>query len=178
VDVLDHLTQEHRKAESLLEQLGSSEPGPERDRLVDELTAAMSTHMAVEERFLYPIVVEVVDRESETEAEVEHDLAREGLVKLDQLRSEPGFGAAVDMVKAGIGHHVHEEEQEIFPKLRQKAADRLAGLDPEQLEESVKSDVSDLTKDELYQRAQEAEVPGRSSMTKDELADAVRQSAS
>src|SRR5262249_48984099 len=31
---------------------------------------------------------------------------------------EPGFGAALDAVKAGIAHHVGEEEGEVFPALR------------------------------------------------------------
>jgi hypothetical protein len=34
--------------------------------------------------------------------------------------------------------------------------------------------LDDLTKDELYQRAQEADIPGRSEMTKDELVAALR----
>jgi iron-sulfur cluster repair protein YtfE (RIC family) len=173
MDVLEHLTEEHRKAERLMEQLEKTDPGSTRDRLVGELTDALRTHMAVEERFLYPIVVEAMGAEPETEAEVEHDLAREGLAKLTELRHEPGFGAALDMVKAGIAHHVEEEEHEIFPELRKKAAAQLAALDPEELEQEVGTDGSDQTKEELYQKAREAGIPGRSTMTKDELAEAV-----
>jgi len=178
MDVIDHLTQEHRKAEALMEQLKESAAGETRDQLIVELTDALSTHMAVEEQFLYPIVTEVIGEETEAEAETEHGLAREGLAKLDQLRDQPGFGAALDMVKAGIAHHVEEEEQEVFPQLRQKAADRLAELDPDQLEAQVKSQSPDvdLTKDELYRQAQDADIAGRSSMTKDELAQAVTDS--
>lgn len=36
-----------------------------------------------------------------------------------------------------------------------------------------RGELSDLSKDELYERAQDADVPGRSSMTKDELVDAL-----
>jgi hypothetical protein len=36
------------------------------------------------------------------------------------------------------------------------------------------ADLDSLTKSELYERAQELDIPGRSSMTKDELAEAVR----
>src|SRR4051812_6107084 len=131
VDVIEHLTQEHRKAEQLMDQLQGTDPGTRRDQLVAELTDALTTHMAVEERYLYPIVTEVLGAETETEAETEHGLARDGLAKLDELRAAPGFGAALDMVKAGIAHHVHEEEHEVFPQLRQKAPDRVAALDPD-----------------------------------------------
>jgi iron-sulfur cluster repair protein YtfE (RIC family) len=171
MDVLDHLTEEHRKAEKLIDELESTEPGKRRDRLVGELTEALRKHMAVEEHFLYPLVQDVMGDEPETEAEVEHSLARDGLAKLDELRHRPGFGAALDMVKAGISHHVHEEESEIFPELRKKAGPALAALDPEQLE----SQIEDLeqSRDALYQRAKKARIPGRSAMTKDQLAEAV-----
>jgi iron-sulfur cluster repair protein YtfE (RIC family) len=171
MDILEHLTKEHREAERLLGALGESDPGPERDALLEELTDALTTHMAVEEQFLYPVVQQAMGDDTDEEARNEHDLARDGLRTLAGLASEPGFGAAVDMLKGGIEHHVHEEEHEIFPKLRDQAADQLSDLDPEQLQARVRSD--DLTRDELYQQAKEAGIPGRSDMTKQELADAL-----
>ena len=128
MEILDHLTEEHRKVEQMMKRLGETDPGQERDRLVDELVESLTVHMKVEERFLYPIVSEVEGDETEKEAEVEHALAREGLQKLRKLAYEPGFGAAVDMLRAGVGHHVEDEEKEIFPALRKQAADRLSEL--------------------------------------------------
>jgi len=177
MDVLEHLIEEHRKVEELLNTLANSEEGPERQQALGELESSLGTHMAVEERFVYPIVVDVVGEEDEQGAENEHGLAREGLKQMRQLVDQPGFGAAVEMVKAGIGHHVEEEEQEIFPKLRSEAADRVAALgEPDELETQVKSGGSsdgDPTKAELYDKAKGAGVEGRSTMSKDELADAV-----
>jgi len=174
MDMLDELMAEHREAEDLLSRLKATEPGPERDELVDELTSALRSHMAVEEQFVYPIVADAMGQEPEEEAEVEHQLARDGLDKLEQLRAEPGFGAAVDMVEAGIAHHVHEEEHEIFPTLRNEARPEIAALDLADCHAKVAANaVIDLTKEELYRRAQEADIPGRSSMSKDELADAL-----
>jgi hemerythrin-like domain-containing protein len=156
----------------MLTELQDSEEGPEREAIVAELADSLSTHMKVEERFVYPIVKEMVGDEEEQEAENEHGLAREGLEKLQEMMSEPGFGAAVDMVKAGIKHHVKEEENEIFPELREKASDRLDALgDPDALEAQVKSEGNGerRTKQELYRAAQEAGITGRSSMSKEEL---------
>ena len=58
--------------------------------------------------------------EEAKEANVEHGLAREGLTDLGRLVDEPGFGAAVAMLTAGIRHHVKEEEHEVFPELKRK----------------------------------------------------------
>ena len=185
--ILDHLTEEHRKAERMLRALADTDPGAERNRLLGELDEALSVHMAVEEMFVYPIAQEVLDDEKVEEAEAEHDLARDGIRLLRERASEPGFGAVVDMVTAGIGHHVEEEETELFPDLRQKAADRLAGLEPGELEQEARAsrsartprgrtgdDDDGETRDELYARAQAADIAGRSQMTKDELAAALR----
>jgi hypothetical protein len=83
-------------------------------------------------------------------------------------QAKPGFAAALDMVKAGIDHHVGDEEDEMFPELREKAAGHIRGLEPEKLEAVI-----DLTKDQLYRKAKEAGIEGRSDMTRDELARAV-----
>jgi hemerythrin-like domain-containing protein len=189
VRVLDQLVQEHRKAESLLEQLAQSEEGAQRNQLVGQLDDALRTHMAVEERFLYPVAERVVAAEDVEEAINEHDLARQGLDALSEYEDERGFGAAVEMVKAGIGHHVQEEESELFPKLRQRVPEELAKMDPEELERQARSGGwprrngqrvrrgnADATKDELYARAKAAGISGRSRMTKDELEAALRRS--
>lgn len=168
MDLLDHLTQEHREAENVIAQLAETEPGAERDRLIEELTSALHKHMEVEEQFVYPITAEVVGEDDAEEGNNEHDLVRQGLKELRELKDEPGFAAALDMVKAGIEHHVEDEEGEMFPQLREKAGERLAQLDPEQLEQTI-----DLTKEQLLRKAREAGVEGRSDMSRDELARAL-----
>jgi hypothetical protein len=82
---------------------------------VAKLLASLQLHMTFEEESIYPLLAQV-DGEMEQEAEVEHGLARDGIAKLTELVGAPGFGAAVEMVKAGISHHVEEEEQEAFPE--------------------------------------------------------------
>jgi iron-sulfur cluster repair protein YtfE (RIC family) len=184
MNVLDQLESEHREVEQMLEKLAHSEPGDERHETLQLLTESLTTHLAVEERFVYPITQEAVGAEEEAEAETEHDLARQGLDKLHELVDKPGFAAAVDMAKAGIKHHVEEEEHEVFPKLREQAGDRVDALgDPSELEQQVKSggagaggatkEESGASKEELYEKAKEAGVAGRSRMSKSELKEAL-----
>ena len=114
------LKRDHREVAEMLKTLESSKPGARRRQTVEKLTRALELHMEIEERDVYPIVERVVGHEEAEEAGVEHGLAREGLADLQRLVDEPGFGAAVAMLTAGIRHHVKEEEQEVFPELKRK----------------------------------------------------------
>ena len=117
-DPLRILRADHREAEQLLTRLSDSEEGAERESMIQELSEKLSLHMQLEEQMLYPLIAQCVGAEDEEEANIEHGLAREGLEKMTSMSTVPGFGAAVEMLKGGILHHVEEEEKEILPALR------------------------------------------------------------
>jgi hemerythrin-like domain-containing protein len=161
IELLDQLETEHREVESLLERLQKAQDAETQASLVEQLVTAQLAHMELEESEVYPQLADL-DDEAVAEALTEHGLAREGVTKLQELIGEPGFGAAVEMVRAGIAHHVEEEENEAFPLLRASA--RRDG------NESVAEGAS---KADLYEAAKRAGIEGRSTMTKDELAHAL-----
>jgi hemerythrin superfamily protein len=177
-DVFTMLETDHRRVEALLAEIEETEEGPEREALVGTLTRALQLHMQFEESEVYPLL-ERLDEEMEEEAEVEHQLARDGLTKMTELVAAPGFGAAVDMVKAGISHHVEEEEQEAFPKLRSACDDatveQLAQVLLQRKAEAgtLADDLEAATKDVLSEIAGQFGVEGRSSMTKAQLIEAI-----
>ena len=117
-DPASMLKADHRAAKKLLTSLADSEEGAERTEMANELNAALTLHMAIEESIVYPAVRRYVGEDDEEEAQIEHGLAREGLEKMMGMLTVPGFGAAVEMLKGGILHHVEEEETEIFPELK------------------------------------------------------------
>ena len=117
-DPASMLKADHRAAKKLLTSLADSEEGAEREELANDLYAALSLHIEIEERIVYPAVKRYVGEEDEEEAQIEHGLAREGLEKMMSMLTVPGFGAAAEMLKGGISHHVEEEETEIFPELK------------------------------------------------------------
>lgn len=117
-DPMRILKADHREVEQLLTKLADTDEGSERDDLVNELSTKLTAHMEIEESILYPSLQRSVGAEDEEEAEVEHGLAREGLEKLTSMADAPGFGAAVEMLKGGIGHHVEEEESQLLPELK------------------------------------------------------------
>lgn len=117
-DPIAMLKRDHRDVSTMLKALAASKPGATRRKTTMQIGAALALHLQVEEKFVYPLVAERVGEEDEHEAETEHVLVRKGLTKMNELVDEPGFGAAVAMVTAGIKHHVKEEETEVFPKLK------------------------------------------------------------
>jgi hemerythrin-like domain-containing protein len=123
------LQADHRRVEALFVRIGTTD-GDERAELVKQLLAALRVHMELEERHVYPLVGAEVDADVAEEAEVEHQLVRDGLAQLEELTpDEAGFDAALTMVMAGIEHHVQEEEGDAFPRLAaQLGPERLADL--------------------------------------------------
>ena len=118
-DPMRILKADHREVKQLLTKLGETEEGAEREALANEVVTKLTAHMEMEEAIVYPPVKTEIGEEDEEEAEVEHGLAREGLQKMMSLLEAPGFGAAVEMVKGGIEHHVEEEETQILPELKE-----------------------------------------------------------
>ena len=128
-DPIAQLKADHREVETLLKTLANSkQPGVRRRSTVEKVERKLALHMRIEERLIYPLIPSVLGEEAAEEASIEHGLARNGLAELKRLQDEPGFGASVDMLTAGIKHHVKEEEHEVFPKLK-------ANLDRTQLSE-------------------------------------------
>jgi iron-sulfur cluster repair protein YtfE (RIC family) len=117
-DPIVQLKADHREVEGLLKSLAKSKPGARRRSNVEKVERKLELHMRIEERLVYPLIPPLLGDEAAEEADTEHDLARSGLAELKKLQDAPGFGAAVDMLIAGIKHHVKEEEHEVFPKLK------------------------------------------------------------
>lgn len=100
----------------------------------------------------------------------------------------PEFDTKLGEFIAAVAHHVEEEESTILPELSESVGqERLKELGKafaerrsEELEAFGISDSGDesgdMSRDQLYRKAREADIPGRSQMTKDELFRAVRES--
>ena len=181
MDVTKMLEADHRQAEALFNKIENAD-GAARQPMIDELVSSLRAHMELEEDVVYPKMEKVTGHEAVQEANTEHELARKGLEDVVKLApDEPGFGAALDAVKAGIEHHVKEEENEVFPKLRKDGKSALEQMATPFMTKRMELGMpmgadaiaAASTKDELLAEARSAEVEGASSMTKDELAEAL-----
>lgn len=117
-DGIDVLKEDHRTAESLFTRLESEIDQATLDELVKEL----SIHAAIEEQVLYPALRKVL---GEGDALADHSIDEHQEVK-ELLKSIEKGGAdgeetpgLVAQLIASVRQHVKEEENKIFPALRQ-----------------------------------------------------------
>lgn len=180
MDVTKILEQDHREVEELFDRIEQAD-GDDRNPLLDALVTSLRAHMELEEVVVYPAMAPVTGEDAVAEGNEEHQLARKGLEDVMRLAPEdPGFGAALDAVKAGIEHHVQEEEDEVFPKLRKDRTvlgELATPFMQKRLELGLPMEADALatasTKDELVSEAERAGIDGARSKTKDELAHAL-----
>lgn len=177
MDITRILEADHRETEHVLGKITRAKGGARRP-LVASLNESLRKHMELEEKVVYPTVDRVVDHDEFVEGNTEHDLMRRALDDMMRLApDQPGFGAALAIVRAAVAHHVGDEEDDVFPVLRrhEPSLQELAKpfLD---LRQSIGMPMPPAafaaasSKGELAREAHAAGIERSSSMTKDELA--------
>ena len=192
-NVIELLNHDHREVEQLFAQFESTQ---DRD-IALQICAELTVHATVEEEIVYP-VLERIDAETERDAEEEHADAKELIARIQTMEpGDPEFVPTVLKLKAGIEHHVEEEEGVAWDKMQAEARDQLDALGAAVQERKAEligqvvtgtptevrgtattstTDFRSMTKDELYQLAKDREIEGRSNMRKDDLIRALSRS--
>lgn len=183
MDAINLLTQDHRTAEDVFQQFEQTSDRDKRRELVDTMIKELSVHAAIEEKHLYPFLRDLgVEQDSIEEGEHEHAQAKAVLAALTRLQPEDEhFEPIVRELIADVRHHVAEEENDLFPRLRDSASQddlEQVGQRLEQAKQDAPTkpsakDLHALSQDELYEYAQKLDVEGRSDMAKDELISAL-----
>jgi len=127
------LKRQHREVERLFSKALKSENQNTRRRTTEEIIHALEHHTQIEEQVFYPAVREIGTKKATEmvgEAYEEHHVVKLILAELPGL--DPGadnFEAKMTVLKERVGHHVEEEEQEMFPMAeRRLGSDRSAEL--------------------------------------------------
>jgi hemerythrin superfamily protein len=184
-DIVEIIKEQHQQVEKLLTQ--AEEDGSDTAALLQEVARLLLPHSEAEEDFVYPTIR---DRAEGTGAEVrdgveEHHQIEEMLKNLlNGSPDDPGYDGTLAAIIGELRHHVQEEEEDLLPVLadnltddeREEMGQRFVEATTGALPESPAPETGDPgheTRRELYEKAKEKDIPGRSSMTKDELAKAV-----
>jgi len=124
MNALTLLKQDHNNVDELFtrfEQLGEGEAAEKR-AVVDKIIEHLSVHAAIEEQVFYPAVQDAASEAEDTllEALEEHHVAKLTLNELEKMApDDKRFDAKVRVLIESVRHHVEEEENELFPKVRE-----------------------------------------------------------
>jgi hemerythrin superfamily protein len=127
MDAIKLLIQDHRQVERLFKEYerAGDRAHTTKARLAEAVVRELSIHASIEEQFLYPTARELSDKldEQVLEALEEHHVAKATLAELDKMSpTDERFDAKMTVLMESIRHHVDEEEENLFPKLRKLMA--------------------------------------------------------
>ncbi len=122
-DAIALLKADHREAEKLFKAF---EKASDTDRvaIAQQVCQALIVHTTIEEEIYYPAVKPKVEDDMVNEAVVEHASAKDLIAQIMAMDgSEELYAAKVTVLSELIGHHVEEEEEEMFPQSKKAGVD-------------------------------------------------------
>ena len=183
MQAIDLLIADHNRVRGLFAQFKAAHENDDSDKMSEvalKIFEDLEVHTTIEEEIFYPAVHDTNDdvREVVDEGIQEHHVAKMLIAEVKQLPDgSDEWVAKMQVLIEGVEHHAEEEETEMFPPLRSKLPTEELEALAEQLEARkqqlgapVLADKIDLTKEELLDLAKEQQIPGRSSMSQEELA--------
>jgi hemerythrin superfamily protein len=123
-DAIVLLKNDHKAVEKLFKQYEKLGDGAKKTKrkLVDQILAELALHATIEEEHFYPEIRRKVDDADDIvlEGYEEHHVLEMIMAELRTLDVEAeNFDAKVTVLIEQVRHHVEEEEQEMFPKVRE-----------------------------------------------------------
>ena len=129
-DAIAMLEADHAKVKSLFEQFEalSDRSKVSKKKIADQICMELTIHTEVEEQVFYPAVRKPVnDEDLMDEAVVEHASAKELIAQIMEMDPDDDlYDAKVKVLSEQIEHHVGEEEDDMFPKVRKGKVDLVA----------------------------------------------------
>ena len=130
-NAIELLKGDHREVEQLFKQYEDIKEGAEdaaKEELVAQICDALTVHAQIEESIFYPAARQALPQEEGqellNEAAVEHQTLKDIIGRLEIApTSDPLYDAGVKVLSEYVKHHVKEEENELFPKVRSSDMD-------------------------------------------------------
>jgi hemerythrin-like domain-containing protein len=123
MDAITLLKDDHRAVKALFRKFETAGERAYRSKrkLVDEITQELAVHSAIEEQLFYPATRERVEAAEDEvlESLEEHHIVKWTLSELEGMDpKDERFDAKVTVLIESVRHHIKEEEEEMFPKVR------------------------------------------------------------
>lgn len=126
-DAVGLLTKDHKDVKTMFEQFEglTDRSKASKKKLADQICNALTVHTQLEEKIFYPAVRKAINDEAMMdEALVEHASAKDLIAQIEGMQADDDlYDAKVKVLSEQIEHHVREEEDEMFPKVRKTSLD-------------------------------------------------------
>lgn len=123
MDAITLLKDDHKTVEQLFKRFEKTgdRAYAERRQLVDRMIEELAAHAAIEEQLFYPVARAAVPETEDIALESleEHHIVKWVLSELEAMApTDERFRAKVTVLIENVRHHVKEEENDFFPKVR------------------------------------------------------------
>src|SRR5687768_2035994 len=127
-DAIKLLKADHKEVAELVDKYENGRLSKDRKAAVaKQICMALTVHAQIEEEIFYPAAREAVRSGEDLldEAEVEHGSIKELVSAIENASPDDDelFDARVKVLGEYVKHHVKEEENELFPKIRKSDMD-------------------------------------------------------
>jgi hemerythrin superfamily protein len=121
MNALDLLIEDHQKVRQLFEQAQQIRDNDQKKELFDQIDTELAVHAEIEETIFYSALEEHDElREMVREAREEHEQVEQLLLEIEDLATEDtDFSSQLAELQETVDQHVAEEEEEMFPKVRE-----------------------------------------------------------
>ena len=131
-EAIAQLIADHARVKKMFKQYErlakADAPGKQKQELATMICTELTAHATAEEEIFYPAARAAIDKvELVDEADIEHASAKDLIAQIEgSSPSDDHYDAKVKVLGEYIDHHVQEEEEEMFPKVRRAKVDTVA----------------------------------------------------
>lgn len=122
MDILTLLKKDHQQVKELFDSIEATgeKAYKKKAAIFEKIDAGLSLHAEIEETIIYPVIEKFKETKSITmESYEEHKLVKQLLAEINNTQPQnANWQAKLTVLKELVEHHVKEEENDLFPKVK------------------------------------------------------------